>query len=182
MTGHDEFSFAYKAIKLGVDDYLLKPFSPEELNAALSKTITGIEKERAVIETPKTRADKPAPGFKPMTKNELLTQKIDDYLYENYHREDCSLEKISVGLQFENSYLRRVYKHQTGITISRKLDEIRMNKAKEMLGSGLYWNKEIAYRVGFSDQYYFSKRFKQICGLTPTEYRNRVTNISSILP
>ena len=37
LSGHDEFEYAKKAIKIGVEDYILKPFTPEELEAALEK-------------------------------------------------------------------------------------------------------------------------------------------------
>lgn len=106
----------------------------------------------------------------PVSKRELV-DRIENYLYEHYQEEDLSLNRIALELQFESSYLRRVYKTQKGVTISQKLQSIRIDRAKELLDSGVFWNKEICELVGYSDQYYFSKRFKQICGCTPTEYR-----------
>lgn len=46
ISGYDRFEYAKKAIALGVDDYLLKPISREELNSALQKTVTRIRKVR----------------------------------------------------------------------------------------------------------------------------------------
>lgn len=117
MTGHDEFSFAYQAIKLGIDDYLMQNYARKSLNLAV------IEKE----------------------------------------------------LGLESSYLRRVYKLTAGITMMQKLEEIRIGKAKQYLNSGKYQSQEISEMVGSSDPYYFSRRFKKICGVTPSEYRN--TNV-----
>lgn len=166
MTGHDEFSFAHQAIKLNVVDYLLKPFEVDELNKSLEKAIAQIMYERNQIEKEEFRISLSG-------KSELLVDRIDSYLYEHYQEEDLSLKKIAMELQFESSYLRRVYKMQKGMTITQKLQSIRITRAKELLDSGVFWNKEISELVGYSDQYYFSKRFKQICGCTPTEYRKK---------
>ncbi|MBQ4497722.1 MAG: response regulator [Spirochaetaceae bacterium] len=46
LSGHDEFDYAKKAISIGIEDYLLKPFTPEELLASLKKTAAQIDKER----------------------------------------------------------------------------------------------------------------------------------------
>lgn len=46
MTAYNEFSFAHRAIRLNVFDYLLKPFDEEELSKALKKCIAEIRKER----------------------------------------------------------------------------------------------------------------------------------------
>lgn len=43
ITGHDEFSFAYQAIKIGIDDYLLKPFTKDELALTLQKMVDQIK-------------------------------------------------------------------------------------------------------------------------------------------
>lgn len=163
MTGHSEFSFAHQAIKLNVVDYLLKPFEVDELNKSLEKAIAQIMDERT------HEKEKQQIGLS--GKSELLVDRIENYLYEHYQEEDLSLNRIALELQFESSYLRRVYKTQKGMTISQKLQAIRIARAKELLDSGVFWNKEICELVGYSDQYYFSKRFKQICGCTPTEYR-----------
>lgn len=176
MTGHDEFSFAYQAIKLGIDDYLLKPFSEEELETALKKVIGALEKER---QNNYVKTDKAADEFESMeesaTKYEIMSKRIEEYLFENYSKHFLSLEMIAQDLGFESSYLRRIFKWKTGITIMQKLEDIRIKKAKKLLCSGRYRNREIASMVGFSDQYYFSKRFKQICGMSPTEYRDSIT-------
>ena len=46
LSGHDEFDYAKKAISIGIEEYLLKPFTPEELLASLNKAAAQIDKER----------------------------------------------------------------------------------------------------------------------------------------
>lgn len=46
LSGHDEFDYAKKAISIGIEDYLLKPFTPDELLTSLNKTASQIDKER----------------------------------------------------------------------------------------------------------------------------------------
>lgn len=172
MTGHDEFGFAYKAIKLGVDDFLLKPFSRDELKDSLMKAISLIRSD------PKAVAAASASGgaFSRMedgsSKYEIMSQMIDDYLLEHFSDSELSLQTISSDLNFENSYLRRVYKITRGITIMQKLESLRIEEAKRLLRTTSLQGQNISERTGFSDQFYFSKRFKQLTGLTPTEYRN----------
>lgn len=164
MTGHDEFSFAYRGIKMGIDDYLLKPFSAGELAEAVRKVTASMEKKAVPAEMNRELLTESA------TKYEILTREIDQYLQENYGRRALTLSVIAQEIGFDSSYLRRVYKMTTGITIIQKLENIRIAKAKQLLRSGRYQNQEISCMVGFSDPFYFSKRFKQICGVTPSEY------------
>ena len=74
-------------------------------------------------------------------------------------------------LFFENSYIRRVYKLQTHKTIIQRLEEIRMEKAKQLLMEKHYKNSDIAEMTGYCDQYYFSKRFKLYYGCSPSEFQ-----------
>ncbi|MBP5358725.1 MAG: response regulator [Treponema sp.] len=46
LSGHDEFDYAKKAISIGIEDYILKPFTPDEILASLNKTAKEIDKER----------------------------------------------------------------------------------------------------------------------------------------
>ena len=106
-------------------------------------------------------------------KEQWLLQQIEYYIAAHYTETDLTIGKIAEALRFENSYLRRIYKRATGITITQKIEMLRIQQAKELLESGSYSNREIAERVGYSDQYYFSKRFKQLCQDTPTDYRKK---------
>ena len=168
MTGHDEFSFAYQAIKIGIDDYLLKPFCKEELLDTLKKVTLSLSQMQnnasngALI----TMAES-------STKYEIMAHAINEYLTKNYDKNSLTLTAIANDLGFESSYLRRTYKTVTGMTIMQKLEDIRISQAKYLLLTGKYQNQEIAGMVGFSDPFYFSKRFKQSCGMSPTEYRHK---------
>lgn len=104
-------------------------------------------------------------------KKEILVGKIESYLQQHYSEQSLSVKQIAESLFFENSYIRRVFKMQTGKTIVQRLEEIRIEKARELLAEGKYRNSEIAQMTGYCDQYYFSKRFKLFCGCTPSEYQ-----------
>ncbi len=166
MTGHDEFSFAYQAIKIGIDDYLLKPFSREELIVALQKVLMSLKSDR---EKEENGSGNELPEA--TTKYEIITYAIEEFLNQNYSNNAVTMSMIAASLGFESSYLRRVYKLTTGMTIMQKLEMIRIEQAKVYLMSGKYQSQEIAEMVGFSDAFYFSKRFKKVCGVSPSEYR-----------
>jgi two-component system response regulator YesN len=169
-TAHDEFSFAYKAIKLDIDEYLLKPFSEKELETTLLKMLSQLHTPGAA-EAGEAGPEATAGSRVKYGKDREIIARIDACLFAHYHEPGLTVENIADRLQYESSYLRRVYKRNTGMTISQKLDVIRVRKAKELLATNKYLNREIALAVGFSDQYYFSKRFKQLCGSNPSAYR-----------
>ncbi len=108
------------------------------------------------------------------SKKEILVTKIEKYLQNHYSEANLSVSNIAENLFFENSYIRRVFKTQTGRTIMQRLEEIRIEKAKELLREEQYRCSEVAEMIGFSDQFYFSKRFKLFCNCTPSEYQSGV--------
>ncbi|NCB92075.1 MAG: response regulator [Clostridia bacterium] len=105
------------------------------------------------------------------SKKEVLAAKIEKYLQQHYADKSLSVDQITEELYFENSYIRRVFKEQTGQTIIQRLEEIRIEKAKQLLTEGVYKNSEVAEMTGYCDQQYFSKRFKLVCGCTPSNYQ-----------
>ncbi len=106
-------------------------------------------------------------------KGDILANKIEKYLCVHYRQSNLSVEQIARELFFENSYVRRVFKSQTGKTIVQRLEEIRMEKAKELLADIDVRHSDVAEAVGYADPFYFSKRFKLYSGMSPTEYQAR---------
>lgn len=106
-------------------------------------------------------------------KHEMLALRIEQYLQQHYTDCGLTIQEIAQELYFENSYLRRIYKEQTGKRITQRLEEIRIEAAQKMLLAGTCKAGEIAERTGFSDQQYFSRRFKMVCGCTPSQYKSR---------
>jgi two-component system response regulator YesN len=106
------------------------------------------------------------------TKAELLSKKIDNIISEAYNDKTLCIKKIAGELHYEGSYIRRVYKSTRNRNILQTIDEIRMAKAVELIKKGTYRIQDIASMVGFSDQLYFSKKFKLYFGSTPSEFEN----------
>lgn len=74
-------------------------------------------------------------------------------------------------------YLNRQFKIMTGQTIFAYLNNLRIEKAKQLLSTGFYTINDIANRTGFRDAYYFSKVFKKITGTTPRTYKTQISNM-----
>ena len=69
------------------------------------------------------------------------------------------------------SYLGNLFKRKTGMTISVYINNVRMESAKRMLRDGTLRINEVAQMIGLENTDYFTKRFKQYTGQTPSEYR-----------
>lgn len=74
-------------------------------------------------------------------------------------------------LGYSKSYLSRLFREQTGETIGGYAMKKRIDRAKEMIREGIYNFAEISDRLSFENPQYFSRVFKRVVGMTPTEYK-----------
>ena len=98
-------------------------------------------------------------------------KKAIDYLDARYH-ETITLSDIAAHLNISKCYLCSLFKKQTGKNFSQYLNEIRINKSKELLLKEPLSILDIALSVGFNNQNYYNVMFKKITNYTPLQFRN----------
>lgn len=76
-------------------------------------------------------------------------------------------------LCYTSAYLCMVYKKVTGMTINDSLNLYRIGKSRQLLKDSSLKMAEIAAKVGYSNENYFSKVFKKYEGISPKEYRTK---------
>lgn len=94
------------------------------------------------------------------------------YMNRHYH-EDIRVEKLAGLAQFHPAYYSQVFKQTMDKTPVSFLTQLRMNKAKELLLTTDKTIREVAQDVGYGDEFYFSRRFKETSGVAPTIYTKR---------
>lgn len=99
-----------------------------------------------------------------------LVREVIYILSKNYEDPQLNLQQVADEIPISPSKLSRILNQQVGISFRQLLRQIRIEEAKTMLATHNYSVKEIAARVGFSDSHYFSKSFKEVTGLSATEY------------
>ncbi|MFC3746784.1 response regulator [Paenibacillus sp. GCM10012306] len=104
------------------------------------------------------------------TKSYKLYTDAKAYIEHHYTEEELSVEAVAAILFVDPSYLRRVFRKESGYSVLDHITHIRMKKAKDLIQKGNMKLSTIAYEVGYSDPNYFSKSFKKKFGMTPTEF------------
>lgn len=115
----------------------------------------------------------------PMRTSHNLSEQVIMYLNE-YYQTKISEQELAEALNVSYRSMARKFKAETGLTVSEKLAEIRLNHAKRSLLSTRLPLYDIAVSCGYDNEFYFSKKFKQKEKLTPSEYRRRFAAGSSI--
>lgn len=88
----------------------------------------------------------------------------------NYWKPTLTVSDIVDAVRLDRSYLFRLFKDATGMSVSGYLTAFRVQRACELLLSPGLTIKSVAYSVGYEDQLYFSKVFKKATSYTPSEY------------
>ena len=99
---------------------------------------------------------------------------IKEYIHSHYHNEALSVRDIGSQVYLSASYVCTYFKNETGQTINQYLTDYRMKKAKELLADSRYQIADISSKVGYSNGNYFSKSFKKLTGLSPSDYREKM--------
>lgn len=105
-----------------------------------------------------------------------------DYIHNNYWKTTLRVLDIVNAVKIERSYLFRLFKERTGMSLSTYVTTYRIRRACELLKSSDLSIKSVAYSVGYKDQLYFSKIFKKATAHTPSEYMALPAGFTERLP
>ncbi|QJD83914.1 helix-turn-helix domain-containing protein [Cohnella herbarum] len=89
---------------------------------------------------------------------------------ENHYSEKITSERLAEIAGVSRSHFSILFKQLTGFSPNEYLSRLRVHRAKELLISGSGTLREIALKVGYKDEFYLSRRFKQQTGAAPSSY------------
>lgn len=161
ISAYEKFEYARQAIKLGVCDYLVKPFTQAELQQSIDKAIAVLDQEQQEAEA----------------ENQVVYSRQMDQIIEYLKNEVCngvSLDMVADYFQMSQSKLGRLIKKETGMRFTELVARLRIGKAKELLLETNLPVAHIAEQVGYSDYLTFYKVFVRYEQNAPTDYRKHV--------
>lgn len=165
-----------KALRIGVDDYLTKPFQEEELKARIENMLHNYRERMEHFSANGNESSNYGSSTSPKP---VMAQVDADWLEEAEKAftkilNDSSLnfDWIATQLHISQRQLQRRLQQLTGLSPTKYLHEMRMSKAYDLLVEGRYSTvKEVSYAVGIRDTKYFSKRFQERFGVSPSSLR-----------
>lgn len=153
LSGYAEFEYARQGIYLGVQEYLLKPVTitlVKELLEKLSADDRDEQKESGQNYLP-------------------LIREVVEEIEQNYGR-PLELNYFAEKFRVTPEYISNLFAKETGMPFSSFKKHVRMEKAKELIMQTNMKIYEVACAVGYPDQKYFSKVFKEYTGVSAKQY------------
>ena len=170
LTAYAEFDYAHRALELGVYSYMLKPVSPEEIRQKITEVEQKIDQKS--LSMVKKHIGSPEQFHVINTLWERPVLDVKEHIDSHYH-EPLKIKDLAAMLFLSTSYLSRLFRKRTGLSIKQYLQNVRLNAAAKALLTSNALVKEIAHAVGYQDTNYFSVAFHKHFGLTPSDYKEK---------
>ena len=171
LTARSNIKDKLHALRIGVDDYILKPFQEEELLARIDNLIVNA-KNRVITEISTPSTIKEGKSTSTITEaDHKWLEHIEKRLKEEISNSKFNVETLSEELSISRSKLQRRIKKITGLTPVQYFRDIKLQAARELLeNQQVQTINEVAYAVGFDTPAYFTKVFTKHFGKKPIEY------------
>lgn len=163
LSGHDEFKYAQQAVRYGARDYLLKPVRSADILRMLLEIADEVEGVEALSEE---HRESDGDRYK-------IVERAKEYVKEHYF-ENLTLNVVAEKVGITPGYLSTLFNKTENGGFVDYLNQVRIDIACMYLKQNYFKVYEIAYKVGFRDEKYFTKVFRKVVGMSPSEYKKQV--------
>jgi len=144
-------------------------FDEEEFRGKYADSIESLENMRQFVRWQFEKLE----GYLHMDiRRESVIRKVKVYI-EDHMKEEISRKGLAGSVYLSEDYVSRIFRDETGMSLSNYVTGRRMEKAQEYLRNTDWGISRIAMEVGYTNFSYFSKTFKEYTGCTPNEYRKK---------
>ncbi|MEL7119118.1 MAG: ATP-binding protein [Bacteroidota bacterium] len=167
LTAHGSYEHQKKGFEIGVEDFIMKPFSSDILEIRINNLL----QSRKDLQERFSKEFKVEPSGLPVSSmDQAFLNKAMNVIEENLNNPQFSAILFAEEMCMSRVHLYRKLKALTNESVSGFVKIVRLKLAAELIRDKKMRIKEAAYTVGYSDPKYFSKCFKQQFGVNPSEY------------
>jgi len=180
LTARADLEDKLRALRIGVDDYLVKPFVEIELLTRIQNLLQRQDLRRSLAQMAEdedsatTSTDSPnGTGESLSTTEKQWLELLEKTVSAHLDDLDFSVNDLAKAVFMSRSVFYNEMGRILGLTPNEYINEVRLIKAMELFQAnpGVYSVKEMASRVGYRDEKYFSRQFKQRFGVLPSQLR-----------
>lgn len=154
-------------IESGAEAYVLKPFNMPVLKSMINNML---EQRNLILKKYRDKIDVEVSEIKVTSRNQEFLDSIISYIEQNYSNPDLSINTLVEHACVSRTVFYNKIKGLTGLSPIELMRQIKLKIAAQMLANGYNVN-EASYQIGFTDSRYFSKQFKELFGVSPSQYK-----------
>ncbi|MBU9725566.1 response regulator transcription factor [Diplocloster modestus] len=164
VSGYDDFHYCKEAIKLKIVDYIRKPVDYEEFGDVIDNLKIALYQEKTFCERQET--DK-------IEREDKMIFEMTKYIQENL-QEEITLKVLADKFYLSPVYVSQMFRNKMGVNFLSYLTHLRIEKSKILLMTSQKSIAEIAGSVGFKDYRVYSRVFKKLEKVPPSQYYRRL--------
>ena len=158
LTGHPQFDYAQRAVKLHCFGYILKPATPDVLTEELKSAVEAVRLSQAQVNIP--------------TPESTFLTTVKHCIAANIGETELNRAFIADQVHMNPDYISFLFHKESGQALTTYIQNERIELAKKLLASSTKSIQEVTEQCGFSSTSYFHKQFKRVTGMTPQQYRS----------
>lgn len=168
LTALSSHEHKIEGLEIGADSYIAKPFNKKHLEVRVKQLIESRQQLRKHYQQDVITQFVKENKISQLDSNFL--KKCNTIIEKHLTDNEYGVEQMSVEMSLSRVHVYRKIKHLTGLTVSEFIRNIKLKKAAAMLSESGKSISEVAYETGFSSPSYFSKCFKDLYSISPTDF------------
>ncbi|MEG6522913.1 response regulator transcription factor [Desulfotomaculum sp. 1211_IL3151] len=165
LSAYSDFFYAQTAIRLRVQEYLLKPVKPSVFRQIFQELLT-------TVATGQEQADEEMMDPDTESNQRDFIEKARKYIHDNF-RQKLTLQDVSSYAFLNPQYFSRIFRKEVGVSYTDYVNKLRIEYACKLLETTSYPAYRISSECGFTDPSYFNRVFVQQMNMTPKAYRRK---------